>query len=252
MERNSKNYYFIIRGDNIEYDTSTKGETDEKTVSPFDDFTEREGEKMENKTVSMFDVEKPDLTHIEEDIPQRGSKKKIWIPLCIIAVILICILAFGASKLLAPKDNWTGFIHRYDLTSEGMYADGKGADETGEKFKIDSDTIKVIIEDNIPQELPLDKEYPFEFSIASAEKPTSVMVIVGKGGGGADFDYIDGGNGTGIVNINIPWDFGKAYYSAGDKIRFRIMIEYKTENADGSAHYEKWYLDKTALTLTEN
>ena len=235
-------------GDNIEYDTSTKGETDEKTVSPFGDFTVKE----DDKTVSMFDIDKTDLTPIKKGRLQKKNKKKIWIPLGSIAVILICILAFGASKLLAPKDNWTGFIHRYDLTSEGMYADGKGADETGEKFKIDSDTIKVIIEDNIPQELPLDKEYPFEFSIASAEKPTSVMVLAGKGGGSVDFDYVDGGNGTSTVNINLPLDFEKVYYSAGDKIRFRIVIEYKTENADGSAHYEQWYLDKTALTLTGN
>ena len=63
---------------------------------------------------------------------------------------------------------------------------------------------------------------------------------------------MNGSNGKNVVNIEFSWTFDSTNYASGDKIRVRMVLKYKTNNADGSAHYEELYLDKTTLVLTES
>lgn len=59
-------------GDDVGYETSTNGGSDEKTVSLFGNFTVQENDKNENKTESVFDI---DVKKYENNI--NDSKNKI-------------------------------------------------------------------------------------------------------------------------------------------------------------------------------
>ena len=226
-----------------------------------DDYTPPVIKREESQTESIVtkDEEAEDcIEDVEQEKPlvKTKTRKKTLLYVGMVLAVFVALLGFKIANNIMSKDNWTGFSHVYNVTAEGKYADGKSEDETGEKFEIDSETIKMALEDNIPKKLPLDQEYNFEFTIYSPDMPESIMVLAGKGGGYVNFEYISCAEETSKAYIKFPWEFqsnlnGETLYSPGEKIRFRIVVEYRTKNDDGSTRYEKIYLDKTALTLTK-
>ena len=256
-------------GDVVGYEASTNGEAEEKTVSLFGDFAEIE-DKKENKTVSVFDINKTEEPEhkenkevevqeqenkvIKTEVSKKENKKFKWAFLGIVAVVLVSLLAFGASQLLSSHTMWSGFVHTYETVYDGFgtrYADGKSYEETGGKKEIDVGELS--IKDNIPTELSLDAEYTFEFYINSEERPDNVSILLGQQGSGGtcNFDYTDG-----KIHIKFPWEFksyhnGNEFHRSGDEIRIRIVLEYITKDENGSTRYRKIYLDNSTLVLTE-
>ena len=250
-------------GDVVGYEASTNGETEEKTVSLFGDFTEKE-DKKENKTVSVFDINKAvESEHkenkeveireqenkvIKTEVSKTENKKFKWSFLGIIALVLLSVIGFVVSQHSIQSSGWTGFVHSYNVDADGRFSDGKTIDNTGTKDAISTDLGRIIT-DNIPSELPLDKWYDFKLTIKAEEKPYSVSLLLGKGSSyqsDNDVEYS-----LGKVNLDIPWCFKSEDYSAGDEIRLRIVLSYETKNSDGSMSCKKIYYDKTILTLTE-
>lgn len=102
-------------GDEVEYEASTNGSANEKTVSMFGNFTVTDVEEEHNKTVSIFegDVITPEEpvdvkdeiisgNKFEEEtfVEQNEKEKSSWkMPVfIIIGIVLICLLAFMGSR----------------------------------------------------------------------------------------------------------------------------------------------------------
>ena len=60
-------------GDVVGYEASTNGKAEEKTVSLFGDFTEKE-DKKENKTISVFDIKNEEENKVEEKVIPQNKK----------------------------------------------------------------------------------------------------------------------------------------------------------------------------------
>lgn len=220
------------------------------------------GKRYQKAETMLQDVEnalselenKSENSENEIENPQQERKISKWVLGGIAAIIVIFFLTGGLQDLNF-KNEWTGFSHIYDITSEGYTIDGKNVNETGVKTKIASDVIKETMSDNIPKEISLDEEYSFEFIINSKEKPESVSVHIGKGSiilSDTDVDYAKE-----KIKIKFPWEFpsslnGGTFYNVGDSIRIRIVIKYKSQNVDGSIHYEERYFDNNTLTLVKS